>query len=220
MIVHPEVKNWLKYARFEEKNQFISSARQIYERAVEYFGDDNIDEGLLIAFAKFEEGQREVRVIIRHSVNLNINFCTLLYNNRCCFYLCIFFTQFSTSACSCFIILFCLVTWFFYVSSWHQCCLCVECWLLSIKSHSRLKKDLKCETVKFFCHILDTRWLLWSFRSIFSINFCSANPNFRLSLEISHQITLRSWCLISDKDWCKYWSHPMYTCMAFFSLYA
>jgi len=60
VIVHPEVKNWLKYARFEEKNQFVSSARQIYERAVEYFGDEHIDEGLLIAFAKFEEGQREV----------------------------------------------------------------------------------------------------------------------------------------------------------------
>jgi len=63
VIVHPEVKNWLKYARFEEKNQFISSARQIYERAVEYFGDENIDEGLLIAFAKFEEGQREVGIM-------------------------------------------------------------------------------------------------------------------------------------------------------------
>lgn len=64
VIVHPEVKNWLKYARFEEKNQFISSARQIYERAVEYFGDEYIDEGLLIAFAKFEEGQREVRITL------------------------------------------------------------------------------------------------------------------------------------------------------------
>jgi len=63
VIVHPEVKNWLKYARFEEKNQFISSARQIYERAVEYFGDEYIDEGLLIAFAKFEEGQREVSIV-------------------------------------------------------------------------------------------------------------------------------------------------------------
>ena len=68
VIVHPEVKNWLKYARFEEKNQFISSARQIYERAVEYFGDENIDEGLLIAFSKFEEGQREVRVILLHII--------------------------------------------------------------------------------------------------------------------------------------------------------
>ena len=58
------MKNWLKYARFEEKNQFITSARQIYERAVEYFGDEHIDEGLLIAFAKFEEGQREVRVML------------------------------------------------------------------------------------------------------------------------------------------------------------
>jgi len=64
VIVHPEVKNWLKYARFEQKNQFISSARSIYERAVEYFGDENIDEKLLIAFAKFEEAQREVSVVV------------------------------------------------------------------------------------------------------------------------------------------------------------
>jgi len=72
VIVHPEVKNWLKYARFEEKNQFISSARQIYERAIEYFGDENIDEGLLIAFAKFEEGQREVGIMLSCIVILNI----------------------------------------------------------------------------------------------------------------------------------------------------
>jgi crooked neck len=54
------VKNWLKYAKFEEKNQYISSARRIYERAVEYFGDEYLDESLMVAFAKFEESQREV----------------------------------------------------------------------------------------------------------------------------------------------------------------
>jgi len=97
VIVHPEVKNWLKYARFEEKNQFISSARQIYERAVEYFGDENIDEGLLIAFAKFEEGQREVRVVLPHIVICDILsvlyvlsdciffiFCSIYVNMRQC----------------------------------------------------------------------------------------------------------------------------------------
>lgn len=81
--MHPEVKNWLKYARFEEKNQFISSARQIYERAVEYFGDENIDEGMLIAFAKFEEGQREVRVMLFHVVVMfycTINISALIHH--------------------------------------------------------------------------------------------------------------------------------------------
>lgn len=60
VIIHPVVKNWLKYAKFEEKNQYISSARRIYERAVEYFGDEHLDETLMVAFAKFEESQREV----------------------------------------------------------------------------------------------------------------------------------------------------------------
>jgi crooked neck len=60
VIVHPEVKNWIKYAKFEEKNSYINSARSIYERAVEYFGEDNMDEKLIISFAKFEEGQKEV----------------------------------------------------------------------------------------------------------------------------------------------------------------
>ena len=61
MLVHPEVKNWIKYAKFEEKNSYINSARTIYERAVEFFGEDNVDEKLLLAFAKFEEAQKEVR---------------------------------------------------------------------------------------------------------------------------------------------------------------
>ena len=60
VLVHPEVKNWIKYARFEEKNGYTNSSRTIYERAVEFFGEDNISEQILIAFAKFEEGQREV----------------------------------------------------------------------------------------------------------------------------------------------------------------
>jgi len=88
VIVHPEVKNWLKYARFEEKNQFISSARQIYERAVEYFGDENIDEGLLIAFAKFEEGQREVRVVLLDIVRF---FHICVFAQTAFFYFCVLF---------------------------------------------------------------------------------------------------------------------------------
>ena len=29
---------------------------------MEYFGEDNMDERLIIAFARFEEGQKEVRI--------------------------------------------------------------------------------------------------------------------------------------------------------------
>lgn len=46
--------------RFEEQNSFISGSRKVFERAVEFFGEDNLDEKLFIAFAKFEEGQKEV----------------------------------------------------------------------------------------------------------------------------------------------------------------
>jgi len=59
VYVHPDVKNWIKYAKFEERNGYIIGARQVYERAVEFYGDDYMNEKLFIAFAKFEEGQKE-----------------------------------------------------------------------------------------------------------------------------------------------------------------
>lgn len=60
VIVHPEVKNWVKYARFEEKHGYIAHSRKVFERAVEFFGEEQIDENLYVAFAKFEEKQKEV----------------------------------------------------------------------------------------------------------------------------------------------------------------
>ncbi|CAJ0962442.1 unnamed protein product [Ranitomeya imitator] len=59
VMVHPDVKNWIKYARFEEKHGYIAHARKVYERAVEFFGEDHMDENLYVAFAKFEENQKE-----------------------------------------------------------------------------------------------------------------------------------------------------------------
>ena len=53
--------------RFEEQHGFISGARQVFERAVEFFGEESMDEKLFIAFAKFEEGQREVHVDYCHT---------------------------------------------------------------------------------------------------------------------------------------------------------
>ncbi|XP_061172995.1 crooked neck-like protein 1 [Saccostrea echinata] len=72
VLIHPEVKNWIKYARFEEKHGYINSARRIYERAIEFFGEDNMDEKLITAFARFEEGQREherARVIYKYALD-------------------------------------------------------------------------------------------------------------------------------------------------------
>ncbi len=63
-----QVKNWVKYAKFEEKHHYINSARKIYERAVDFFGEDNMDEKLLIAFAKFEEAQKEVGICFTFKV--------------------------------------------------------------------------------------------------------------------------------------------------------
>ena len=60
VMVHPEVKNWIKYARFEERHGYIAHSRKVYERAVEFFGEVHVDENLFVAFAKFEETQKEV----------------------------------------------------------------------------------------------------------------------------------------------------------------
>lgn len=56
---HPEVKNWIRYARFEEQSGFLSNSRNVFERATEFFGEDHMDEKLYVAFARFEEGCRE-----------------------------------------------------------------------------------------------------------------------------------------------------------------
>lgn len=72
VMVHPEVKNWIKYARFEENHGYISGSRTVFERAVEFFGDDNIEERLFIAFARFEEDQKEhdrARVIYKYALD-------------------------------------------------------------------------------------------------------------------------------------------------------
>lgn len=59
VIVHPQVKNWIKYAKFEEIHGFIHGSRSVFERAVEFFGEEYMDEKLFIAFANFEENQKE-----------------------------------------------------------------------------------------------------------------------------------------------------------------
>ncbi|CAG0888296.1 unnamed protein product [Cyprideis torosa] len=59
VMTHPDMKNWIKYARFEERHGYVSSARKVFERAVEFFGEEYMDEQLFQAFAKFEENQKE-----------------------------------------------------------------------------------------------------------------------------------------------------------------
>nr|XP_060630070.1 crooked neck-like protein 1 isoform X2 [Anolis sagrei ordinatus] len=72
VIVHPDVKNWIKYARFEEKHSYFAHARKVFERAVEFFGEEHMNEHLYVAFAKFEENQKEferVRVIYKYALD-------------------------------------------------------------------------------------------------------------------------------------------------------
>ncbi|XP_064245131.1 crooked neck-like protein 1 [Passer domesticus] len=72
VLVHPDVKNWIKYARFEEKHRCLAHTRRVYERAVDFFGEENMDEHLYVAFAKFEENQKEferVRVIYKYALD-------------------------------------------------------------------------------------------------------------------------------------------------------
>ena len=42
---------------------YLGNARIVYERAVEFYGDENMEESLFIAFARFEENQREVNIL-------------------------------------------------------------------------------------------------------------------------------------------------------------
>ena len=67
-----QVKNWIRYAKFEEHNTSVEKARAIFERAIEFFGDEYMSEELFMAFAKFEENQREhdrVRVIYKYALD-------------------------------------------------------------------------------------------------------------------------------------------------------
>uniref|UniRef100_UPI00358F3A2E crooked neck-like protein 1 n=1 Tax=Myxine glutinosa TaxID=7769 RepID=UPI00358F3A2E len=73
VIVHPEVKNWIKYARFEDKHGYVALARRVFERAVEFYGEDYVEEQLFVAFSRFEEHQKEfdrVRVIYKYALDL------------------------------------------------------------------------------------------------------------------------------------------------------
>ena len=81
VIVHPEVKNWIKYARFEEKHGYIAHSRKVYERSVEFFGEEYVDENLFVAFARFEEIQKEVCVTQQRE---NMNSMSLLKQKQTC----------------------------------------------------------------------------------------------------------------------------------------
>eukprot|EP00126_Sphaerothecum_destruens_P001087 Sdes_comp13110_c0_seq1m3054 len=59
VLVHHDCKNWIKYARFEEESGSKEKARQVYERAMEFFGQQHMQDQLLVAFSRFEESCKE-----------------------------------------------------------------------------------------------------------------------------------------------------------------
>ncbi|CBY41825.1 unnamed protein product, partial [Oikopleura dioica] len=72
ILCHPDVKNWMKYAKWEERLGAVEQARGVYERAIEFYGDEFLSEDLFIAFARFEERQREYercRTIFKYALD-------------------------------------------------------------------------------------------------------------------------------------------------------
>jgi len=72
ILCHPEVTNWIKYAKWEERLGAVTRARNVYERAIDFYGDEFLDERLFVNFAKFEERQREYercRVIYKYAID-------------------------------------------------------------------------------------------------------------------------------------------------------
>ncbi|KAJ1678436.1 Crooked neck-like protein 1, partial [Spiromyces aspiralis] len=59
VYVHPEPKNWLRWAKFEEELNHIDKVRDIFTQAIDYLGEAHIDQKIFIGFAKFETRMRE-----------------------------------------------------------------------------------------------------------------------------------------------------------------
>jgi len=71
-IVHPEPKNWLKWARFEEEFGTSDLVRDVFGSAIEVLGDDFMDEKVFIAYSKFEAKLKEydrARAIYKYSLD-------------------------------------------------------------------------------------------------------------------------------------------------------
>ena len=70
--VHPLVKNWVRFSKFERAQGSVARSRQVYEQAVEFYGESLMEEELLIAFGKFEESCKEydrARVIYKYALD-------------------------------------------------------------------------------------------------------------------------------------------------------
>jgi len=57
--VHPEPRNWIKWARFEEEFGTSELVREVYGTAIEALGEDFMDERLFAAYARYEAKLKE-----------------------------------------------------------------------------------------------------------------------------------------------------------------
>ena len=72
MVVHPEPRNWIKWARFEEENGTSDLVREVFGLAIETLGTDFMDEKLFMAYARYEAKLKEyerARAIYKFALN-------------------------------------------------------------------------------------------------------------------------------------------------------
>lgn len=70
--VHPEPRNWIKWSRFEEEFGTSDLVREVFGTAVEFLGDELVDERLFIAYARFEAKLKEyerARAIYKYALD-------------------------------------------------------------------------------------------------------------------------------------------------------
>lgn len=72
VFVHPEPRNWIKWARFEEENGTSDLVREVFGTAIATLGDHFMDERLFIAYARFEAKLKEyerARAIYKYALD-------------------------------------------------------------------------------------------------------------------------------------------------------
>ncbi|KAK8050412.1 Pre-mRNA-splicing factor CLF1 [Apiospora phragmitis] len=71
-FVHPEPRNWIKWAKFEEEVGTSDLVRQVYSDAIEALGDEFTDEKIFVSWARFEAKLKEyerARAIYKHALD-------------------------------------------------------------------------------------------------------------------------------------------------------
>lgn len=57
---HPKNINYIRLAKFEQKNKRIEEARKVFEKGIQELSDNEINEEYFVQFAKFESRNKEI----------------------------------------------------------------------------------------------------------------------------------------------------------------